>query len=272
MWQRVSRVRLELDALFEVDQIELNFVGPVMQRRVCDHGVQQRGFTGASLPRNQDVLRSAFAKPQMLELRRSRASERNFDPATTVVSPPLIVRRRDHRERHLNANRFLGPLTNRLDDFGEVFVGGGLVQCQRQVLDVLFDPMKAAAVPLHGGGVGFEIGQVEVARQLDFRIGAEQRVHAALRAASHDTQQPLGSFFRKTRGEVRNNQDVKRFGNLARVGVVLVDRLELVSQIRLNHVFHVFRQIRQPLRDMRTLRPNAMRHEFLVIVRQVHKR
>ena len=119
--------------------------------------------------------------------------------------------------------------------------------------------MKSFAIPLHRGSVSFEVGKVKIPGQFNLGIGAEQRVHATLRSACHDAHQALRRFFREARRKVGNDQYVEGLGNFARIGIVLVDRLELVSQVSLNHVFHVLGQISQPLRDMRTLRPNSMR-------------
>src|SRR5688500_17735780 len=47
MRQRMRGVGLELDALFEVDQIELDFVGGIPERKVRDKRMQKRGFARA---------------------------------------------------------------------------------------------------------------------------------------------------------------------------------------------------------------------------------
>ena len=77
--QLVRGVGLELDALLEVDQVELDLVGAVAQRQVGDQRVQQRRFAGAGLAGDQDVLRRALAELQVLQLawrRPGRAARR----------------------------------------------------------------------------------------------------------------------------------------------------------------------------------------------------
>jgi hypothetical protein len=56
VWHLVRRVRLELDALLEVHEIELDLFGAIPEREVRHDRVQQRGLTRTSAARDQDVL------------------------------------------------------------------------------------------------------------------------------------------------------------------------------------------------------------------------
>ena len=71
--------------------------------------------------------------------------------------------------------------------------------------------------------------------------------------------------------EVGDDQDAVRLGHLAGLRVVLLDRLELVAQVLLDHVLHVLGQVGQPLLDVLRLGPDAAGDELLVVVGQVHE-
>ena len=72
---RCVGVGLELDALLEVDQVQLDLVRAVRQREVRDQRVQQRRFAGAGLAGDQHVLRGALAERRTLQLRRPGAAD-----------------------------------------------------------------------------------------------------------------------------------------------------------------------------------------------------
>ena len=77
----VRGVGLELDALLEVDQVELDLVGAVAQGQVGDQHVQQGRLARAGLAGDQHVLRGALAELEVLQLRRAGAAERHVDAA-----------------------------------------------------------------------------------------------------------------------------------------------------------------------------------------------
>ncbi len=64
---------------------------------------------------------------------------------------------------------------------------------------------------------------------------------------------------------------MKRLGHFSCLLVVLLNRLEFVAQIFLEHVFHVLSQICQPLIDVVGLRPDAAVDQQFVVVGQVHE-
>ncbi len=90
--QLVRGVGLELDALLEVDQVQLDLVGAVPQRQVRDQRVQQRRFARAGLAGDQHVLRGALAEPQALQLRRAGPAERHVDPVRLSAGPQFARR------------------------------------------------------------------------------------------------------------------------------------------------------------------------------------
>ena len=60
--QLVGRVHLELDALLEVDQVEVDLVRAVVEGDVGDQGVHQRRLARAGAAGEQDVLRGPLAQ------------------------------------------------------------------------------------------------------------------------------------------------------------------------------------------------------------------
>ena len=105
----VRRVRLELDALLEVDQVQLDLVRAVVQREVRDQRVQQRRLARAGLAGDEHVLRRALAERERsaaASRRRGRAARRS--PSRLSPVQHFVRRRRDELERHLDAARVLG--------------------------------------------------------------------------------------------------------------------------------------------------------------------
>ena len=87
MRQALAAVALELDALLEVDQVELHLVRAAMQREVGDHHVEQRRFPGARFAGDQRVLAGALAERQHLEFLRPAAA----DQREVALHPPRVV-------------------------------------------------------------------------------------------------------------------------------------------------------------------------------------
>src|SRR5439155_18430269 len=90
-------------------------------------------------------------------------------------------------------------------------------------------------------------------------------------AAGRYAYEPARGGLGEVGREIRDYDDAKRLGNLTRLGVILLDRVEFVAQILLNHVLHVLGQIGQPLIDVLRLRPDPISNHRLVEIRQVHE-
>ena len=104
--QAVRGVALELDALLEVDQVELDLLRAAPQRQVGDDDVEQGGLAGAGLAGDQRVLARALADGEVLELGRAGAADRRRAARSVVsLAPDLAPARRDVREGHLDAVR-----------------------------------------------------------------------------------------------------------------------------------------------------------------------
>ena len=91
MRQLGTGVGLELDALLEVDQIQLDLVGAVHQGQVGDQGVQQRRFARAGLAGDQHVLGRALAQLEALPLGGPGPAQRHIDARGGCRRPPVFV-------------------------------------------------------------------------------------------------------------------------------------------------------------------------------------
>ena len=103
------------------------------------------------------------------------------------------------------------------------------------------------------------------------RVDGHQHIHAAPRTAGGDARQPAGGRFGEVHRKIRHDQNPKRLGHFAGEFVVLVDRLEIVAQIFLDHVFHVLGQVGQPGFDVLRLGPDAVGDQHFVEIGQVHE-
>ena len=69
--QFVGRVDLEFDPLLEVDQVEVDLIGAVIQCQIRDQRVHHCRFARACAAGDQDVLRCPLAEREVLALRRA---------------------------------------------------------------------------------------------------------------------------------------------------------------------------------------------------------
>ena len=139
--QAGAGVGLELDALLEVDQVQFHLVGAVTQREVGDQHVEQGRFARAGLAGDQDVLRSAVAEAQQLELHGARPAQGHVDAGAAVGGPPFVIRRDDAGEGHLDPAGVFGRAADRADDLLEALDRRrhGKIDRHRPVVAVLED-------------------------------------------------------------------------------------------------------------------------------------
>ena len=120
--QPVVIVELELDALLEVDQVELDLVGAVVQREARDQRVHERRFARARLAGDQRMLARALAELDVLQLLGACRSQRCEHLGGRAPRPPILFLGCHAVERHLHPLGRLGPLAHTLDDFREHLV------------------------------------------------------------------------------------------------------------------------------------------------------
>ena len=111
----MRRVRFEFDALLEVDQVELDLVGAVHQRRVRDEAVQERRLAGARLAATSKCCDVPLPKPHRLQPPRAGPADRHDQLLAAVAGPIVVFRRRDLLERHLDLHRILRRPARRAD-------------------------------------------------------------------------------------------------------------------------------------------------------------
>ena len=122
MRQSVMVIQLELHPLFEVDQIELDFIGAVVEGEARDQCVHERRLAGAGLAGDQRVLAGAFAELDVLQFLRTRGAERRKHFGRRAARPPILFLGRHAVEGHLHTLRGFRRLADPLDDPGEHFV------------------------------------------------------------------------------------------------------------------------------------------------------
>ena len=148
---------------------------------------------------------------------------------------------------------------------------GGRVERQRIPAEIRLAPLQPAFLPDHVDARVLELLEREARRQAELRVEHDQGINTAPRTAVDDADQPPQGGVVEIGREVGDDQDPERLGDLAGHRVVLLDRLELVAQILLDHVLHVLGQIGQPLLDVLRLGPDPVGDQQLVIVAQVHE-
>ena len=147
MGKGVVVVELELHPLLEVDEIELDLVGAVLQGEARDHRVHERRLARARLAGDQAVLARALAELEELELFGAGGAEGREHLVGRAPVPPLAFGRGDAVERHDHPLGRLRTLAHPLDDPREHVVGWSLFHRQR--------PLRPLGV-LPGVGAVFE--------------------------------------------------------------------------------------------------------------------
>ena len=99
----------------------------------------------------------------------------------------------------------------------------------------------------------------------------DQQVNAAARAAGGDAQQALRRRLAEGRGKAGNHHETVLLRDGPGLRVVFVERRILVTKVHLDDLLDVLVQLRQPLFDLRRLRPDPPVDERLLIVAEVHQ-
>jgi len=154
---------------------------------------------------------------------------------------------------------------------GQRRLGRRRINRQGELAEHLILPDKSAAFPYQAYAAGADVVNLNPDRRLLADVMGNQRVHAASSPAADDAAQPAGGFFVEAGREVGHHQEAIRLGELARLAVICIDRFEFITEVLLNHVLHVVRQVGQPLFNMGGFRPDARVNQRLLVVRQVHE-
>ena len=269
--QPVVVVELELDALLEVDQVELDLVGAVVQCEARDQGVHERRFAGARLAGDQRMLARALAELDVLQLLGTRWSQRCEHLAGGASRPPVLLLGRHAVEGNLHPLGRLGRLADPLDDLREHLVRWRLLDGQRPRGELrVAAPGVDAVLEREHGGMLFEIRDAEVRRHGLGRIDRDDRVHAAPRAGGGDARQPAGARLGEVGREVRDHDEAVWLRHLG-VSVVITDRFIFIAQVFLDHQLDLLRDVHEALFDLLRFRPDSAGDEQFVIVGQMHE-
>ena len=217
------------------------------------------------------MLRGAAAEVEVLQLHRAGAAQRDFDAAAAVAIPPVVFGGNDAMERHLDAAGVADFVAHGADDFGEAFRRRRGVERHGAAPIFGMLPDELALLPAEQHRAGVEVGDPHVCGAAAWNrrpcsTNTPQRAPLATMLFSRCTAVSV-----KLAGKLAITSTRIGLGHLAREGVVFQDRLELVAEIDLNDVFHVLRQVGQPLLDMVRVGPDAAGDELLVEVGQVHE-
>ena len=270
--QAFRGVALELDALLEIYEIELDLIGAAREGEVRDDDVEERGFSRASLAREKPVLARAFADGEILEFRRARASDGDAQFVRRVVRPELRGRRGDLRKGNLHAVRVHAALADFVDEAEREFRLGRRIKDERgSRFGLLFTENKFIADPADADARLLQFLGGKTVRQWQPLIPMNQREHTATRAADGDALESLRRGLAEACGKIGHDEKVIFFRHAAGLFVVLGDRGVLVPQIHLDDFLDVLVQLAEPLVNLIALRPDAPVDEALLVVRDVHE-
>ena len=225
---RCVGVGLELDALLEVDQVQLDLVRAVVQREVGDEGVQQRRLAGAGLAGDEDVLGGALAEAQAPGgvVAPARPIGTSSPPAAVGVQTSLVVRARCSRTApRPGPRRWPRSPTICTSSRRSGRRSAAASSASGNVAEVRVRPVEACRPSRPGRRRLLQVGQVEVARHRLAAVSTLTSVQTPQRgAAGDDADEPPGRLGGEVGREVGDDQDAERLGHLAGSRVVLLDR------------------------------------------------
>ena len=196
--QLVGGVDLELDALLEVDQVEVDLVGAVVQSaRLVIRACIKVDLPDPVRPAMQDVLRGALTERQVLPLGRAGLAERDVDPGAAVPGPPRLAVGGAMNSKG-TSTRLASLAAAPIFWICRVANSGGRrrIEGQRKCGRDPGRPRPARrAVP---GQVGTVRAEGRSGREPERHglggVGGDQRQHAAGHAAGGDRRQPAGGL------------------------------------------------------------------------------
>ena len=270
--QPLLGVALELDAFFEIDEIELHLVRAASEGEVGDDDVEKRRFAGPGFAREERVLARPFADGQKLVFGRAGAANGDAQFAGGVVGPHLGGSRRDLGERHFDAVGIDAAFADLVRQRDCEFGAGRCVENElRAGFRLLFVDEELAVFLADANAVGAQfVGRKTIGQRLPF-VPVQEGEHAAARAAGGDALEPGGGSFAERGGEIRDDQEMVFLRNAPGLLVVFSDRRVLIAQIHLDHFFDVLAEFRQALFDLVALGPDAAVDEALLVVRELHQ-
>src|SRR5207302_10625139 len=108
------------------------------------------------------------------------------------------------------------------------------------------------------------------ARRLS-QVPMNQSEHTATRPAGGDAKEAADSQITEVYRKIGDDQEVIRFGDAARLFVVICNGLVFIPEIELGNLFDMLIQLGEALLDVIGLRPDAAIDEAVFVIREVHK-
>ena len=270
MWQAAGGVTLELDAFFEIDQVEFDLLGTAPQRQVRNDHVEERGFARAGLAGDQTMLTRAFSNGQVLQLGGAGAANWHAQLAGGVLAPNLRFRGNNLFERHFDPARIAAAAANLMDELTGLLRRWRRLDDQVRSRDGFAGQDKSFAFVLNANAAFSQFVRHKILRQRLAVVPMNQAINPAPRATGGDTQQAFGGRIAEVHGKISHDQEMIFLGDHAGLFVVFGNGLIFIAQIHLDDFFHVLVQVPEPLLDLAGLGPNPAIDELLLIIGQVH--
>lgn len=175
--QAFRAVAFELDALFEVDEVELDLLGTAPEREVGDDDVEEGGFAGTGFAGEQRVLACALADGEVLQLGRAAAADGDAQFAGGFEGPDVLGGRGDVGERHLDAVGVLAALADFLDEGNGELRGGRGVEHEIRAGDEIFRERKLLPARADADAAFAELLGNEILRHGLAPVPVNERVH-----------------------------------------------------------------------------------------------
>lgn len=95
-----SCILLELDAFLEIDQVQINFIRPILQHQTQDDGVEEVGLARSCPAADESRIR-VRREHQCGDLGGAATTESGHQPIEGIILPPGfgVIGVRDHRRR-----------------------------------------------------------------------------------------------------------------------------------------------------------------------------
>lgn len=264
-------VAFELDAFFEVDEVELDFVGIGPEGEVGNEDVEEGRFTGTGLTSDEGVLAGAFAEGELLELRRAAAPDGNGELGGGIGGPHFLLVGSDEREGYLDAVGVAVGLPYPMHPGGELVRRGWLQELELCPGDGIVFEEEAVDITPNTDTSAAEVVHFKSGRKLGAHVAVDEEKDSASGAGGGDALETLGGEVGEAFGEIGDDDEVVSLGNGAGGFVVLGDGLVVATEIHLDHFFHVIAEFAEAGLDLVFLRADAGVDEDFFVVGKVHE-
>jgi hypothetical protein len=271
MGELVSGVAFELDALFEVDEVELDLGGVGPEGEVGDEHVEEGRLAGAGFAGDEDVLAGAFSEGEVLEFIGAGEADGDAEFGGGIEGPAGVDGGHDFGEGHFDAIRVDARLADLLEEpGGEGGVGRGFQHEGGTVSGVVGQGGGCAGDFDAGAGVAEIIGD-ELGGDGLALVPMDEGEDAAPGAAGGEAEESAQGGIGEMGGEIGDDEEVPGFGDTAGLGVVIGEGAEFVAEVELGDFFDVITEVGEALFDLVGLGPDAAVDEAVFVIGEVHE-